>query len=162
MYLIIFKSNMLKFNDSSAALGPPWMQGHYLWRWRYPWFLGVRGWYLGPSKDHYCCDLYNVIETCAYCVSGLMELFPQHWQMPNLTPHQHLQALTDKLTQATTLANQTTNGRQLIKYLGKQSNVCQTLSSSSRNKGQRRHCSCEYRQRNKGWLRTPQQSLFLA
>jgi hypothetical protein len=111
---------------------------------------GVKGWYLGPSKDHYHCDMHYIIETCAYHASGLTELFPQHCQMPNSTPHQHLQALTDKLTQATTLANQTTNGRQLIKYLGKQSNVCQTLSSSSRNKGQRRHCSCEYRQRNKG------------
>jgi hypothetical protein len=49
-----------------------------------------------------------------------MELFPQHCQLPNLTPHQHLQALTNKLTQATTLANQTTKGRQLIRYLGHQ------------------------------------------
>jgi hypothetical protein len=24
---------------------------------------GVDVWYLGPSKDHYCCDLYYIIET---------------------------------------------------------------------------------------------------
>jgi hypothetical protein len=40
--------------------------------------------------------------------------------LPNLTPHQHLQTLTNKLTQATTLTNQTTKGRQLIRYLGHQ------------------------------------------
>jgi hypothetical protein len=61
--------------------------------------------------------MYYVIETRAYHVSRSTELFPQHCQLPNLTPHQHLQALTDKLTQATTLTNQTTKGRQLIKYL---------------------------------------------
>jgi hypothetical protein len=85
---------------------------------------GVDGLYLGLSKDHYCCDLYYVIETHAYCASGSMDLIPQHCQLPNLTLHQHLQTLTDELTQATTLANQTTKGRQLMKYLGQKLNVC--------------------------------------
>ena len=80
---------------------------------------GVNGWYLRPSKDHYRCDLYDLIETRAYPVSGSTELFPLHCQLPNLTPHQHLRALTDELTKATALASQTTKGKRLIKYLGK-------------------------------------------
>ncbi len=38
---------------------------------------GIDGWYLGPSKDHYQCNLYFIPETRAYCISGSMELFPQ-------------------------------------------------------------------------------------
>jgi hypothetical protein len=58
---------------------------------------GVDGWYLGPSQDHYRCDWYYIPETRAYRISGSTELFPQHCQVPNLTAHQHLRALTDKL-----------------------------------------------------------------
>ncbi len=43
---------------------------------------GVDGWYLGPSLDHYRCDVYYVPETRAYRVSGSTELFPQHCQLP--------------------------------------------------------------------------------
>jgi hypothetical protein len=46
---------------------------------------GVNGWYLGPSKDHYCCNLYFIPETRAYCISGSTELFPQHCQILCLT-----------------------------------------------------------------------------
>ncbi len=38
----------------------------------------IYGWYLGPSKDHYRCALYHILETRAYCISGSTELFPQH------------------------------------------------------------------------------------
>ena len=31
---------------------------------------GVDGWYLGPSKDHYPCDLYFIPKTRAYRKSG--------------------------------------------------------------------------------------------
>ncbi len=62
---------------------------------------GVNAWYLGPSKDHYRCDYYYIIKTRAYCTSGSTELFPQHCQLPNLLPHQHLWALTNKLTKDT-------------------------------------------------------------
>ncbi len=48
---------------------------------------GVDTWYLGPSKDHYRCDLYYIIETQAYHISGLTELFLQHCQLPDMTPH---------------------------------------------------------------------------
>ncbi len=37
---------------------------------------GFDGWYLGPSQDHYRCDLYFVPETRAYCLSGSLKLFP--------------------------------------------------------------------------------------
>jgi hypothetical protein len=43
---------------------------------------GVDGWYLGPSMDHYQCDLYYIPQTRAYQVLGSTELFPQHCQ-PN-------------------------------------------------------------------------------
>jgi hypothetical protein len=78
---------------------------------------GVDVWYLGPSKDHYRCDLYYIIETQAYHVSGLTELFPQHCQLPNMTPHQHLRALTEELVEATNVANNTPKGKRLLKFL---------------------------------------------
>jgi hypothetical protein len=49
---------------------------------------GTDAWYLGPSTDHYRCNLYFVPETRAYRISGLAELFPLHCQVPNLSqPH---------------------------------------------------------------------------
>jgi hypothetical protein len=58
---------------------------------------GVDAWYLGPSQDHYRCDFYYIPETRAYRISGSSELFPQHCQLPDMTPHQHLQELTNEL-----------------------------------------------------------------
>ncbi len=78
---------------------------------------GVNVWYLGPSKDHYRCDLYYIIETQAYCISGSTELFPQHCQLPDMIPHQHLRALTEELAEATTVASNTPKGNQLLKFL---------------------------------------------
>jgi hypothetical protein len=65
---------------------------------------GVNAWYLGPSKDNYQCDLYNIIETQAYHISGSTELFPQHCQLPDMTLHKHLRALTEELVEATAVA----------------------------------------------------------
>jgi hypothetical protein len=78
---------------------------------------GVDGWYLGPSTDHYRCDVYYVPETRGYRVSGSTELFPQHCQLPVLTPHQHLRALTDELAAEGSKAGNTTKGRRLLKLL---------------------------------------------
>jgi hypothetical protein len=50
---------------------------------------GVDAFYLGPAKDHYRCNNYYVPETLAYRILGSTELFPQHCQLPSLTPHQH-------------------------------------------------------------------------
>ena len=38
----------------------------------------VDGWYIGPSQDHYRCDLYYIPKTRAYHISGSTELYPQH------------------------------------------------------------------------------------
>ena len=78
---------------------------------------GVDGWYLGPSANHYRCDVYYVPKTRAYRVSGSTELFPQHCQLPVLTPHQHLRALTDELAEEGRKAGHTTKGRRLLKLL---------------------------------------------
>jgi hypothetical protein len=78
---------------------------------------GIDGWYLGPSKDHYQCTLYYIPETRAYHTLGSTELFPQHCQLPNLTPNQHFCALTDKLANEMATVNKTPTGRRLIKLL---------------------------------------------
>ena len=78
---------------------------------------GVDGWYLGPSKDHYRCDLYFIPETRAYRISGSTELFPQHCQIPCMTKHQHFRALTEELTEAVDDANATPTGKRLVKAL---------------------------------------------
>jgi hypothetical protein len=75
--------------------------------------------YLGPSADHYRCNLYFVPETRAYRISGSAELFPQHCQVPNLSPNAHLKALTEEITTTTETAAGTTNGRRLIKSLAR-------------------------------------------
>jgi hypothetical protein len=78
---------------------------------------GIDVFYLGPAKDHYRCDRYYIPETWAYMISGSTELFPQHCQLPSLTPHQHFRALTNELTENTDPASMTTKGRRLLKLL---------------------------------------------
>jgi hypothetical protein len=75
---------------------------------------GVDGWYLGPSMDHYRCDIYYIPETRAYRISGSTELFPQHCQLPDSTPHQHLRALPNELTDLPPPANATPKGTRLL------------------------------------------------
>jgi hypothetical protein len=60
---------------------------------------GVDAWYLGPSQDHYRCDLYYIPEMRAYRISGSAELFPQHCQLPDMMQNQHLQELTNELNE---------------------------------------------------------------
>jgi hypothetical protein len=71
--------------------------------------------YLSPAMDHYRCNHYYIPETQAYHISGLSKFFPQHCQLPALTPHQHFRALTDELTNNTKLANGTPKGRRLLR-----------------------------------------------
>jgi hypothetical protein len=47
----------------------------------------------------------------------LAQVYPQHCQLPNLTPLQHLRALTNELADETEVANQSPQGRELIKKL---------------------------------------------
>jgi hypothetical protein len=42
----------------------------------------VDGWYLGPSMDHYQCDIYYIPETSAYRILGLTKLFPNTVNSP--------------------------------------------------------------------------------
>ena len=49
------------------------------------------------------------------------ELFPQHCQIPNMSPHQHLRALTDELQDTTAVAVSTSKRRCLLKLM--QSNL---------------------------------------
>jgi hypothetical protein len=58
---------------------------------------GTDAWYVGPSRDHYCCSHFFVPNTQAYQVSGLAELFPQHCQVPFLMWNKHLLEVIDKL-----------------------------------------------------------------
>jgi hypothetical protein len=78
---------------------------------------GIDAWYLGPSKDHYQCDLYYIIETRAYRTLGLLELFLQLCQLPDMTPHQHLHTLTDKMADKTPQASTTPKGKRLLRHL---------------------------------------------
>jgi hypothetical protein len=78
---------------------------------------GINGWYLGPSLDYYCCNLYYIPETRAYQVLGSTELFPQHCQQTNMMLHQHFCALTDKLVECVPPAGATAKGCCLLKLL---------------------------------------------
>jgi hypothetical protein len=79
---------------------------------------GIDAFYLGPAKDHYRCNNYYIPNTRAYRVSGSKELFPQHYQLPSMTPPQHFCTLSDELTEHTAQANSTPEGWRLLKLLG--------------------------------------------
>jgi hypothetical protein len=78
---------------------------------------GTDAWYLGPSKDHYQCNLYYIPETRAYRISGSSELFPRHCQVSNLSNMAHLKALTEELETATSLTVKTHKGCTFIHKL---------------------------------------------
>ena len=59
----------------------------------------------------------TIPETWANRILGSTELSPQHCQMPNMTPHQHFCALTDKLTKSMAVASATSKGQRLLKFL---------------------------------------------
>jgi hypothetical protein len=111
---------------------------------------GVDAFNLGPSKDHYRCDLNYVLETRAYCVSGSAELFPQHCQLPSMTPHQHFRTLTDELTKNTALANMTSKGRQLLKLLGGRLTSCWPRHLPWKNKGWQMSANTMHTRQSKG------------
>jgi hypothetical protein len=78
---------------------------------------GMDAWYLGPSADHYPCNVYYVPEMREYRISGSAKLFPQHCQVPNLSANAHLKALTEELIRTTATSAKTTNRRCLVKSL---------------------------------------------
>ncbi len=78
---------------------------------------GTDAWYLGPSADHYRCNIYYVPVMQAYRISGWAKLFPQHCQVPNLSNNAHLKALTKELQTSTGIVLQIHKVRNLIKCL---------------------------------------------
>ncbi len=58
---------------------------------------GLDAWLLGPSRDHYRCNLYYVPELKGYRVSGSADLFPQHCIALAFTLVTHVQELSTKL-----------------------------------------------------------------
>ncbi len=72
---------------------------------------------VGPLMNHYWCDIYYIPETQGYRISGSTELFPQHCQLPNMTPRQKFCALTDELTNDTEQASTTPKGRRILRLL---------------------------------------------
>jgi hypothetical protein len=75
---------------------------------------GVDGSDLGPSHNHYRCNIYYIPETRTYQILGLIKLFMQHCQLPDMTPDQHLRALTIELTNCSALASSTPRGKCLL------------------------------------------------
>jgi hypothetical protein len=67
--------------------------------------------------DHYRCDLYYIPETRGYRVSGSTELFPQHCQLPDVTPHQHFRALVDEMMDVTDCQSTTPKRRRILSLL---------------------------------------------
>ena len=61
--------------------------------------------------------MYYIPETRGYRVSGSMELFPQHCQLPDMTPHQHFRALTDDQMADTDHTSTTPKGRRILQLL---------------------------------------------
>ncbi len=70
-----------------------------------------------PSMDHYWCDIYFILETCAYRILGLTKLFSQHCQLPDMLPHQHLRALTNELTDLALPTTATPKRKGLLQLL---------------------------------------------
>jgi hypothetical protein len=58
---------------------------------------GLDAWYLGPSKDHYCCHHYCVPRTMGYRISGSANLFSQHCQEPLYSHYSHIRELSPEL-----------------------------------------------------------------
>ena len=58
---------------------------------------GLDAWLLGPSKDHYWCNLYYVPKTRGYRVSAAANLFPQHCIAPTFMPESHVKELSNEL-----------------------------------------------------------------
>ena len=96
---------------------------------------GVDRWYLGPLTDHYQCNLYFVPKMRAYGILGSTELLPQQCQVPNLTTHQHLQALTKELADVTISAGTTRGGENSSKSYKQKSNASSHLQLGQQHHG---------------------------
>ncbi len=50
-------------------------------------------------------------------MSGSTELFPQHCQLPDMSPHQHFCALVDEMSDDVNRQSMTPKGRQILNLL---------------------------------------------
>ncbi len=78
---------------------------------------GLDAWLLGPSRDHYCCNLYYVPESKSYRISGSVDLFPQHCIAPAFTPVTHVQELSTKLQETLAKMGRTRHTYAVLKTL---------------------------------------------
>lgn len=89
-----------KYNWNAHPLAPPGTRAviHVSPAVRTSWGpRGVDAWYCGPALDHYQCHHFYVPETRAMRISGTYELYPQHCDLPILTPQQHLHQVIREL-----------------------------------------------------------------
>ncbi len=75
-------------------------------------------WLLGPSRDHYHCNLYYVPESKGYRVSSSTNLFPQHCIAPAFTPLSHIQELFTELQEILAKLGCTRRTYAVLKTLG--------------------------------------------
>jgi hypothetical protein len=61
--------------------------------------------------------MYYIPETRAYRILGSSVLFPQQCELPNVSPRQHLRALTNKLSNLAPPATATPKGKHLLHLL---------------------------------------------
>jgi len=78
---------------------------------------------LHPSKDHYRCNKFYVLETRVYRTSGSAEYYPQHCSNPNFLPAEHIKELKEEVTDTIRDAERTPSNKKLMRALkGKISN----------------------------------------
>ncbi len=61
---------------------------------------GLDTWLLGPSKDHYRCHLYYILETSGYRVSKSADLFSQHCISPPYSHETYIQEMSSELKES--------------------------------------------------------------
>ena len=77
----------------------------------------LNAWLLGPSKDHYRCNLYYVPETRGYRVSAAADLFPQHCIAPSFMPESHVKELSIELQQNLKTMGRKTRTLSVLQHL---------------------------------------------
>ena len=80
---------------------------------------GLDLWYLGPSKDHYWCHIYYVLETKGYRVSGSAELFPQYCRELTYSPDSHIKELSTEHQKNMDTIGRKTRTVNILKLLAK-------------------------------------------
>jgi hypothetical protein len=84
---------------------------------------GLNAWLLGPSRDHYHCNLYYVPESKGYRVFGSANLFPQHCIAPAFTPVTHVQELSTELQETLAKMGRTRRTYTVLKMLAQHLDV---------------------------------------